>query len=192
MVDELSDELDGRLRAVLLYLGHVDVVDEQDHLLAGRRPDQVLPLLGELVLVHQEVQHVLAAGLSGEVEAGEHELSAIELHQVLLDDDGLADPGLPADKQVPFASQQHIGEVLELGGVRGRDQDVEVGDFAVIDELLDLLAPRSELLQLEVDVVVEDVALLGELGDQLRDLGFHLVREEVSVLPRLVGQVPSH
>ena len=48
MVEELSEQLDGRLGAVGLSDGHVQIVDKHDHLLADRRTEHALASLVQL------------------------------------------------------------------------------------------------------------------------------------------------
>ena len=48
VIHKLTEELDGRLRAVLLQLGHVQIVDEDDGALADRRSEDTLTSLVEL------------------------------------------------------------------------------------------------------------------------------------------------
>ncbi len=57
MVHELAQQLDGRLRAVLLHLRHVQVVHEDDHVLALRRAVHATP-----PLVHLAVNDILLGG----------------------------------------------------------------------------------------------------------------------------------
>ena len=64
VVHPLAQELDGRLRAVLLELGHVEVVDKHHGALAdGRAEDALAPLVQ---LGVDDVLHGVGAGLRGE------------------------------------------------------------------------------------------------------------------------------
>jgi hypothetical protein len=64
LIDDLSEQFVGRLCEIFLKGGHVDIVHEEDHFLASNRTDLCSSFLGEFVLVEQDVQQVLGAGLS--------------------------------------------------------------------------------------------------------------------------------
>mmetsp|Transcript_24992 Transcript_24992/g.71841 ORF Transcript_24992/g.71841 Transcript_24992/m.71841 type:complete len:543 (-) Transcript_24992:316-1944(-) len=81
----LPDELDGRLRPIVLLQGHVQVVDEQQAALAERRPIGALSPFVHLAI--DDVLRLVGACLCAERNGDRHELVLVEvLHQLLLDD----------------------------------------------------------------------------------------------------------
>ena len=184
MVDDLSQELDRRLGPVSLQTGHVDIVDEDNHLASGRRPNQVFFLLYEFILVHEEVLDILGAGLSREVEVRTHEGLRVDLHEELTHDNGLADTGFTQREDIEPATDQLIDHEAELLGVGRGDNNVEEGHFGVKLEGGHHVVPVFELLGLEVDVIIIHIPFERERSVDLQDFAF----DELGVFRPAVGR----
>eukprot|EP00964_Phaeocystis_antarctica_P055483 scaffold32640_cov63-Phaeocystis_antarctica.AAC.1 len=122
VVHPLAQQLDGRLRAVLLEHGHVEVVDEDDALLAKGRAEDALPPLVELA-----VDDALRDGARG-------------LRRVV-EEDALVD--LDVEREQPVAREQRLA--------RARVAADEHGD-AVLHEAVEEVAVLHRVGGLHVDV----------------------------------------
>jgi hypothetical protein len=172
MVYDLSQELDWRLGTVGLKTGHIDIVDKDNHLTSGRRPNQVFLLLDEFILVHEEVLDIFGAGLSREVEVRTHEGLRVDLHEELTHDNGLAHTGFTQREDIKPATDQLIDHETELLGIGCGDNNVEEGHFGVKLEGGHHVVPVFELLGFEVDVVIIDIAFEWERSIDLQDFAF--------------------
>lgn len=77
MVQQLPEELDGRLRVDVVPVRQVDVVHEDDELLPERRPvDALAPLVQ---LTHDDVLRGPRGGVAGEEQTGGGELVRVQL-----------------------------------------------------------------------------------------------------------------
>ena len=144
LVDHLAEQLDRRLRQVLVELRHVDIVDEDQHLLPGGRPPGIAH--EPLELVEEDVLDVLGGGLCTEVDDRGDEFVAGQVVQVILDDHTLPGSGFSVVQRVVPTLDQDLEQLLELDCVFSRDKDVEVRDRILgLNELLDLGGPLGEL-----------------------------------------------
>lgn len=173
VIDDLSQQFNGGLGAVGLQYGHVDIIDEDHHFSTGGWTNQIFLLLDEFVFIHEQVLHILGAGLRREVQIGGDKLLGIQLQQEFIHDDGLAHPGLPGGQDIESPANQLIDNEAELLGIGRGDNDIEEGGVAVVDVLGDYVVPVLEFLVFEVDEVVIDVAFEGEGGVDLQDFALN-------------------
>lgn len=172
--------------------GHVDVIAEEHHFLAGlgRTQQSLLPLL-ELVLIHENVQDVTTLGLGGEVKGGGDELvGLLLLEQVIGHNDRFACTCLSVEEHTAAAHDEFVSNVLEFDRIGGGHQNVEVGLFGVILPVRHQFIPALELPLLEIDEVIVDLALEGEPRKEFQDLALEMLGElDSAVVAGVVVQV---
>ena len=66
LVEHLTQDLDGRLSSVLLYFGHVQIVDEDNNLVAETGSENTVSSLVELAI--DDVLNLVAMGLCRETD----------------------------------------------------------------------------------------------------------------------------
>mmetsp|Transcript_75508 Transcript_75508/g.180374 ORF Transcript_75508/g.180374 Transcript_75508/m.180374 type:complete len:801 (-) Transcript_75508:7569-9971(-) len=186
--EHLAQDLDRRLGAILLFEGHVQVVDEDQHLLPGRRPESAL-----LALVQLAVNHILGLvgrGLRGEGEGvGGVAVRAEALEQHALDGGCLGSTCGPGDQDVVALLDQGADQELVAAGVRGRHHDGVVRRVLGDVEALDALRPGLPLPALHgVDEGVVQQALAGRRwhGAAPGDVQLGEVRHEVELLQQVL------
>ena len=159
VLDQLLDQLEGRLRPELVELGHVEVVDEDDSFLPVVRPE--LPFRAGVQLRLDDLLELLGGGLGGEVDDA---VGVLGLGQ--LGEEGVHDGSLP---RAGHTDHQHGEVVLEVAldqvpaadGLHGLDEQLVsggVGFFGLVvgggdDEAV---VPLEVLALLDVDVAVVD------------------------------------
>ena len=122
VIHKLTEELDGRLRAVLLQLGHVQIVDEDDRALANRWPEDTLTALIELRV--DDVLNLVGARLRRERALHVLKLGLILLVQGLFDVHRLTRARRAAKQHVFPVGDQQIEEEPVPDRVDGGDDDV--------------------------------------------------------------------
>lgn len=177
MIDDLSEEFVRGLSAILFECWHVDIIDEYDHLPPSWRSEKILLLPLELILIQEEILQVLRLGLRGEVEHRVDELIRTQRGEELLYDDRLPCAGLAGKQNILAVLKQLREHALELHRVRCGHEDVEVRHTRGVLELRDQLRPRTELLLLEVHVVVEHISFEREPRGDLQETLLHRLRE---------------
>mmetsp|Transcript_5337 Transcript_5337/g.17248 ORF Transcript_5337/g.17248 Transcript_5337/m.17248 type:complete len:451 (-) Transcript_5337:5575-6927(-) len=183
-VDHLAKQLDGRLRAVLLRHGHVEVVDEEDEGLARGRPQQVLAQLLELLL--EEAQQRARRRLRAEGLGRRHEALARRVEEVL-DDDGLAHARVAAHEHVEAGLDVGLQQVLDAGRVDGGHDEAEEGRVALVLELGDDALPQHPRPGVHVHLPV----VHGHLGGHARHVDQQLPRKLVKLGQRRVVEVAA-
>lgn len=96
-VNSLPQKLARRLGAIAIELGHVYIVDEEDHLLTSGWSQEGLSLGLKVAL--ESVLEVLGGGLSREVYARVYDVLGRFVEEIL-HNDGLADSSLTGDEDV--------------------------------------------------------------------------------------------
>mmetsp|Transcript_103260 Transcript_103260/g.296492 ORF Transcript_103260/g.296492 Transcript_103260/m.296492 type:complete len:372 (-) Transcript_103260:221-1336(-) len=188
LVDKLTEELVRRLRTVCLEGRHVEVVNEEHHLFARGRSEEILTLLLELGL--HDVFQVRRLGL-GAVRHGKRNIVRGTAHVVKesLHDHALADACFAHVKHVEARLHELVEQVSVARRVRGGHQDVEVRHVVVESEAVHERVPRGE------DRIgrVHDEAV--DIREELRRLGHErctLVLDPVlEKRPRLVLDVAA-
>ena len=177
LVNDLSKQFARGLGAVSIELGHVNIIDEKDHLLAGLRLEHVLSQSIEVALngIHQ----VGRRGLTREVDEGGEKVFR-GIHQEVFGDHGFTHTGLSHDEGVVAVTKDFIDEELVLNGIVGGHQDIKEVLFRVeLVVLCDLLVPLLELVRLLVNSLLVDVQLVQEvslvLGHYLLEVDSELV-----------------
>ena len=190
VVFELVQKRNGRLVAVLVGRGHVEVVDEIDELLDARRAED-----GARLLLKRRFEHHLQRRGDGE----------------RVERDDVVHPHILVE-----AAEQHVGD-HRLGGARVADvhdrllelehrrrepeqsrrverghEDASVRLGAVVrvpgHDLTPVGAPLGlPLFRGRVDVIVEDAALVGEAHSELREFGAPVAVELLAEVGALVG-----
>mmetsp|Transcript_27981 Transcript_27981/g.68358 ORF Transcript_27981/g.68358 Transcript_27981/m.68358 type:complete len:434 (+) Transcript_27981:5687-6988(+) len=175
VVHELPEDLDGRLRAVDLLCGHVEVVDKDNSLLAHGGPVDALAALVELGV--NDVLRLQRGGLRGEAEGDDGELVLVQpVEQVVVDVDRLARPRGPHEQQPHAVEGVRELRVLHAdveeegvpGGVDGGDNDLVRLEVLRKGVARHHCGPQHPLLGLYRVAVLVDGALLGEgVGDHV-------------------------
>mmetsp|Transcript_37858 Transcript_37858/g.87519 ORF Transcript_37858/g.87519 Transcript_37858/m.87519 type:complete len:257 (-) Transcript_37858:1348-2118(-) len=145
VVNDLSKQLNGRLRAILLEHWHVDVVHKEYHGGAWRCSQQVLALPLHLVLQH--VDHVVCARLCTEVGGGAHILLSSRL-QELLNTHRLPNTCLASAQSVEPCSKQVFQQPPLSSGLSGGNENVEEWLAHLVREL------RHDTLQCDKGAVL--------------------------------------
>mmetsp|Transcript_49833 Transcript_49833/g.161174 ORF Transcript_49833/g.161174 Transcript_49833/m.161174 type:complete len:386 (+) Transcript_49833:5689-6846(+) len=157
-VHPLPQQLDGRLRAVDLLRGHVQVVDENQAALAQWGAEGALPALVELAV--DDVLSLLGCRLGAERECDRSVFVLVEpLQQLLLNDDCLAGACQAGIEHVVPAGDERLQEEGLAHRVCRRDSD-RVHLCLLRDlEGRDLLRPHLPFVGLSIWVVVVDGAI---------------------------------
>ena len=170
MVKELAHELDGRLRAVLLELGHVQIVDEHDGAASDGRAENAFAPLVQLGV--DDILHGVGVGLRGERALDVPELCLVPRVQRGLDVHRLPRPGGPREQHVLSAVHEQVEQETVANRVDGGDDDVQkirlfVQRGRVHRRHLEPVLPAAHVF-LEVQVVHAPLARRGErLGEFL-------------------------
>jgi hypothetical protein len=172
VVHVLSQDLDRGLGAVSLLLGHVQVINEDDALLA--HGGSVIP---SSPLVHLGIDGVLGLIGRGLGREGNGDVLVVVTHLVELGVDvhRLTGTGGAGTQHVVTLLDQHGGEVGVTGGVHVGDHDLVVLVVVVDLELLEELVPGHELTFGGIEVVVIDGAFGGEHIGEFLDVQVELV-----------------
>eukprot|EP00960_Hanusia_phi_P047137 758242-Hanusia_phi.AAC.8 len=159
IVEPVAEELEGRLRTEGVLGRHVEVVDEQDHLLASGGTKHVLhPLLHAPL---DDELEPLGGRLGGEVDLREEE--ARELGDALLHNHCLAHPRVAHHQHVLVGSHELVGQEGEADGVDGGDEDLVEGKVVgCLPARGDLVVPGNPLRLLAIDEPVKDGRLRGK------------------------------
>ena len=167
VIHKLTEELDGRLRAVLLQLGHVQIVDEDDRALANRWPEDTLTALIELRV--DDVLNLVGARLRRERALHVLKLGLILLVQGLFDVHRLTRARRAAEQHVFPVGDQQIEEEPVPDRVDGGDDDVLKLELLAHRRDVNRLEPISPLERLLVEVKVVHGALAAR-GERLVQL----------------------
>lgn len=125
VVDPLAQQLQRRLAAERVLLGHVQVVHEEHQALARRRAHLVLAALFHGSL--DDVLHRRRRRCGGEVDGQLGECLAIQLLQLLRCQHRLARARVADQHHVAPCRHQRVGDVLVAHSVRGRHRDLRKG-----------------------------------------------------------------
>jgi hypothetical protein len=156
LVDNLAEELARRLGLTSIKLGHVHVINEEDHLLAGLRSQHISST--RLELSFERVHQVLGSSFTGEVnKSGVDVLGGI--HQVITSDNGFTNTSLSRDQHVEATVSQLLDHEVVLDGIRSRYENVEVTGGPIVFEVGFEFVPMLELVVLSVDGVLEEIAI---------------------------------
>jgi len=195
IIKELPEEGNGLLGPVLVDLGHVDVVDEVDHLLGPGGAEGAASLLLENALHGALEEHRVGEAVEVDVHVGKG--VGVHVAQLVGHDCRLARASA-ADKHagvlVGHEELEEVGQALRL---HGGDVDVAKDHGGRVRVLGHLLQPGDEggaedlVLELEgehvlADAVVEDRPLLGK-ADRLELVAPEAVKC-LAVVDLLVGK----
>ena len=154
MVKPLADELNRRLREVNFPLGHVQVINEDDELLASGWAEHTLSTLLKLLI--ETVLRLVGAGLSREGDRDHRVLLRHLLVEHVNDVDGLTDTGGTWRQDVLTVEDEQLLDVLHSDGIECWHDDLSVLGSGVNGVLTDGLVPPDPLLvSLLIAVVVD-------------------------------------
>lgn len=176
----MSQQFIRGLSAIFLQSRHIDVVNKHNHLFISDWPHFVPPLLCKLILVHEDIQNVLGAGLCREVEHRVAVLFGVEGRHELSDDNGLTHSRFTTYQAVVSSEEQFFQDILEFYGICSRDENAEIRHAFDVLELFDEFSPRMELFLGEVDVVVIDLPFVWEAVEELHYFPFDVLAEPYS------------
>ena len=180
MAEPEAQDLNGRLRAVRLAQGHVDVVNEDDVLLArGRAVDALAPLV-ELGIEH--VLRLVGARLRREAHLDGLVLVGHAAHELIEHRKGLARAGRSNAEHVEVMEREALEHRHVAHRVESGHDDVRKGRGRLELELGDGGHPADPFVRHHVDRVVEDQPVLGHLDlvsvarldEQLAEAGIEL------------------
>ena len=63
LINDLPQQLIGRLREIFLESRHVDIINIEHHFLATQRPDLSSSFFGKFILIKENIQNILSIGL---------------------------------------------------------------------------------------------------------------------------------
>lgn len=136
IVDNLPEKLYGRLRPILIHIGHVQIINERNEHLIHRTTVSLTGLL---------IQHSLDVPLEGlgvgerrEVDGLVGDLLGLGGREVVFDDLGLAGTGATHEQHGFLALQVDVEEVPQTGGVDRRHEDLGEDGFVAGDVVGDL------------------------------------------------------
>ena len=169
VVEPLADDLDRRLRAVLLEHRHVEVIDK--HHRAGSLLWTKDSFFALVELVVDDVLNLVGVCLRAERALDVGPLVLVHRIERLLDVHRLTGTGGTSEEHVFAVSGEDVENVSVPNGVDGRDHDVLKFEFLANGLVLDRFQPvgPTEFVLLEVHVVH---AALGGLGESLGDSFF--------------------
>ena len=193
---ELPQELDGRLRAVRLARGHVDVVHEEHDLFVRGRAELGLAFFLQLRL-DQELR-VVRRGLRREVDHHRHQVLLLGvLREVIHDDHALAHARPAGQKQALVHLEAPLEQKRKPRRVDVGDEQLEVRRLGVVGKLLHQVVPGREppfgLLGVGRDhVVVVQRVFVREVPEPVHVRVQKLARPLVEAIVELRVDVPAH
>ena len=165
LIEHLAEDLNGGLCAVLLNLRHVEIIDEDDDLLAHAGTEYTSSAL--LKLVVNDFLNLVAAGLSGETDLNELILGFIFsvqlVHKNVLDINGLARACGTDEERRYLVNDTELLDEAVTDSVNGCDDDLL--DFSIFAEVIYLILvgvshPIAPLVLLHVvEVVVNETSI---------------------------------
>mmetsp|Transcript_8240 Transcript_8240/g.18063 ORF Transcript_8240/g.18063 Transcript_8240/m.18063 type:complete len:649 (-) Transcript_8240:407-2353(-) len=185
VVEPLAQDLDGRLRAVLLLHGHIDVVHEDDELLARRGPVHALAAL--LRLRVDQVLRLVGRRLRGEGYGDGDVLVGEAVLQMALDVYSLSGSGGPGHHDVLLVLHEDVEQEGVADGVLGGDDQLGEGQLWVVLVRGDRAVPLDP--RLRIHVVLEVVHRARHGGRLGHPVGRHLQAQEV--VEGLAGCAPD-
>jgi len=172
LIEHLAEDLNGRLCAVLLDLRHVEIIDEDDDLLAHAGAEHTSSSL--LKLIVNDVLNLVAASLSGETDLNELVLDFIFsvqlVHKNVLDIDRLSRAGGTDEERRDLVNDAELLDEAIADSVNGRDDDLL--DSNIFTEVIDLVLvgvshPAAPLVLLYVVEVVVNGTSIEACGKKL-------------------------
>mmetsp|Transcript_74192 Transcript_74192/g.176934 ORF Transcript_74192/g.176934 Transcript_74192/m.176934 type:complete len:776 (-) Transcript_74192:1206-3533(-) len=179
-VHPLPQQLDGRLRVVLLLGRHVHVVDEQEALLS--KGWAIRSLLALVQLAIDDILRLVCRRLRAEGERDDCIPLFVEaLQQFLLNDHRLASARQAGEQDVVFAGHQGLQQESAAHGISRGDHDLMSQSFLGDVEAHDLLRPGLPFVGLRKGKVLEDAVLLWEGSLGHRPEG-RVIRNEIELI----------
>jgi hypothetical protein len=194
VIEMLSDQSNSSLGFIGIKLRHVEIVNKVDQLDLSRRSETGSSLLLELRL-HDTLQE---SRISEEIEVNGLRLvvlsSSGELIQKTVNNLGLTTSGVTHKHGRDSNSYEILHDVLRSDGVTGRNGvigDGSAGVDAVFDGITAEVVPVNEFGVIDIDIVIEDCSLGGEL-DSLELLTPEFIESQSALVSFLDFKASSH
>jgi len=161
VIDDLTDQTNGRLSAVLVDVWHVKIVHEEDQDLSGRRS---VDLTGSLVdITFNDSLEGLGVSVRVKVDGGGEDGLGVDVGEVILDNGGLTGTGVTDIQYALAGVLVDVDDILLTGSLGGGHDQVAVKTFVAGVEGLNTLLPVLPAAPDDVEVVVIDLTSVGEL-----------------------------
>jgi len=161
VVNNLTNEADRRLCAVLVESGHVHVVHEEDEDLTSGGAENATSSLVNVRL--NDLLKGLRVSEVVEIEGGSDGIVKVALREVILKDNSLTGTGVTNKEHTSLGGAMNLDKELLASSLGSGDN--QVGEETIVRGIvsLDLVGPEIPVEKSRLEVVVKGLTTFGEL-----------------------------